>query len=373
MNKKRILLILVVGIFCLALGIGGCSFFWGLDKKDYERIKEEYEETQEKTQKELKELKEQKIVPKIKDGEELVVSFKDGISVSANELYTELKTQSSINTIVDMIDKRILEDKYKEQVLDAKKYAETTIEELESNYGEELEEAIQYYTGYAGVETYKNALSIQYLRELEIKEYAKKQIKEDAIKKYYEKEFFGDIKVSHILISPKITDAMASSEKESALKEAKDKADAIISLLNNTKKEEIATTFSSLAKEKSDDEGTKDKGGDLGYINSNSEMPTNFIEEVLNLEEGEYSKTPIETEYGYHIILKVKTEEKASLEKSKESIIEILAERYCEENVDVQITALEELRKEYALEWHDSILYKEYLHFIKVQKESLNQ
>ncbi len=60
--------------------------------------------------------------------------------------------------------------------------------------------------------------------------------------------------------------------------------------------------FSAVAKEKSKDPGTKEKGGDLGFINYDS---TDYVQEFMDgfkdLKEGEISE-PVKSSFGYHII-----------------------------------------------------------------------
>ena len=58
--------------------------------------------------------------------------------------------------------------------------------------------------------------------------------------------------------------------------------------------------FAELAKEKSTDPN-KDDGGDLGYF-SRGRMVKEFEDAAFALEKGTYSKTPIKTDFGYHVI-----------------------------------------------------------------------
>lgn len=61
-------------------------------------------------------------------------------------------------------------------------------------------------------------------------------------------------------------------------------------------------SFEQLAKDKSTDTGTKDQGGELGYF-SKGKMVPEFDAAAFAQKTGEFSTTPIKTEYGYHIIL----------------------------------------------------------------------
>ncbi|MDD2883945.1 MAG: peptidylprolyl isomerase [Dechloromonas sp.] len=59
--------------------------------------------------------------------------------------------------------------------------------------------------------------------------------------------------------------------------------------------------FADLAKQ-SKDPGSKDKGGDLGWSAPGSYVPP-FAEALSQLKKGEYTKTPVKTDFGYHVIL----------------------------------------------------------------------
>ncbi len=62
--------------------------------------------------------------------------------------------------------------------------------------------------------------------------------------------------------------------------------------------------FSQLAKEYSEDQGSKEQGGDLGWFSKGSMVPE-FENVVFNtLKKGEISPTLVKTVYGYHIIKK---------------------------------------------------------------------
>ncbi|MGG7519256.1 peptidylprolyl isomerase [Allorhizobium undicola] len=58
--------------------------------------------------------------------------------------------------------------------------------------------------------------------------------------------------------------------------------------------------FAALAKEKSTD-SNKDDGGDLGYF-SKGRMVPEFEEAAFALKPGTYTKTPVKTQFGYHVI-----------------------------------------------------------------------
>ena len=115
-----------------------------------------------------------------------------------------------------------------------------------------------------------------------VQDYAKSHpIAEAAIKQEYDnlKAHLGnkEFKVAHILVD---------SEKD---------AQAVIAELKKK-----GSKFDKIAKEKSKDPGSKDKGGDLGWT-----VPSNFVppfaEAIVKLTKGQLS-APVQTQFGWHVI-----------------------------------------------------------------------
>src|SRR3989338_3019969 len=137
----------------------------------------------------------------------------------------------------------------------------------------------------------KKALAIKNLMKNEIED--KISINEKAVDEYYKnnssKFVEGEsVKASHILVN---------ADKSSS-KEEKDKArKKIDGLLIRVKKGE---DFAKLAKENSDDPGSGQNGGDLGFFGKGMMVP-NFEKAAFSLNKGEVSDV-VETEFGYHII-----------------------------------------------------------------------
>ena len=59
--------------------------------------------------------------------------------------------------------------------------------------------------------------------------------------------------------------------------------------------------FAKLAKEKSLDPGSKDKGGDLDWF-SPAGMVRPFSDAVTKLQKGLYTTVPVQTQFGWHVI-----------------------------------------------------------------------
>ena len=121
-------------------------------------------------------------IPTLSNGDEAVVTLKDGSMISANELYEAIKDDYALETMVTLVDKKILEDKYKAKVEEANEYADTNIQTLESYYGDGLLEAIQSNTNFSTIEGYRDYIYVNYLQNLAIEDYCKDQIKEKEVK-----------------------------------------------------------------------------------------------------------------------------------------------------------------------------------------------
>ena len=160
-------------------------------------------------------------IPKLSNGDEAVVTLKDGQMISANDLYNEMKDDYALEALVNMVDKKILEDKYKDQLDDAKRTTDTYMSQLEQIYGDSLEETIQSQTKFSSKEAFKDSVYVSNLRNLAILDYCKDQVPDKDVKTYYKDKIVGDIKLSHILITPAVTDAMTDTEKSKATSEAK--------------------------------------------------------------------------------------------------------------------------------------------------------
>ncbi|MBL8403331.1 MAG: peptidyl-prolyl cis-trans isomerase [Dechloromonas sp.] len=93
-----------------------------------------------------------------------------------------------------------------------------------------------------------------------------------------------------------IKNNLGSTEYKSrhVLVEKEEDAKAIIAKLDKGEK------FSELAKQ-SKDPGSKDKGGDLGW-SSPAAYVKPFGEALTKLKKGEYTKTPVKSDFGYHVI-----------------------------------------------------------------------
>lgn len=305
-----------------------------------------------------------KSIPKLKDGSEAIVSLENN-KISVDDLYNEIKDTYGLSTLINMVDKKILEKEYKKDLEDAKESAKKQVESLESYYGDQALSAVQQYTGYSSMDDYKDYLYLSYLQNLAVNDYAKEQVTDSQIEDYYNTDIYGDIQVSHILVTPKVKDDMSDEDKQKAEDKAKTKAEKLVKQLQESK--DVNKTFKELAKKNSDDEATSEKGGNLGYINMDtlSSDYGDFAKEAYKLQDGEFTATPVKSNLGYHIILRTKSKDKAALKDVKDSIIEKLATKSVSEDATISVNALQNIRKKYGMEIKDSELKKQYSNYIQ--------
>ncbi len=112
----------------------------------------------------------------------------------------------------------------------------------------------------------------------------------DEYYKSHQAEFAKDeqVRARHILIKPKTEDDAGWHEAQNRVREI-----AIRAQLKST-------DFAVLAKEVSDDAGSKSSGGDLGWFGK-GRMVKEFEDTVFALKEGQVSG-PVKSQFGYHII-----------------------------------------------------------------------
>ena len=301
-----------------------------------------------------------KTIPTLEDGSQAVVTFENGNMISINDLYNDLKNNYALESLINLVDKKILEDKYKDHIQSANELADSTMKSLEENYGENLLAAIQSYTPYQTVEAYRNYVYISELQEQAIVDYAKSQITDKEMNDYYEKNIHGDVLVNHILVTPNVKDDATDDDKKKAEEEAKEKVNTIIAKLKESNN--IKETFTELAKEYSEDESTKNEGGTLGYINNGtlSKSYDEIVKNAFKLKDGEYSTEIITTELGYHVIFREASKEKANFEEIKDTIRETLSENLRSEDQTLSVKALQALRKEYGMDIVDSEIQSQY-------------
>ena len=162
-------------------------------------------------------------------------------------------------------------------------------------------------------------------------------IDEEELRTWYEENVGEEVNAQHILIRAQASDPdsvrqAAKAKAESLLEEAKAGAD-----------------FESLAEENSDDPGSAQRGGSLGYF-SRGQMVGAFEEAAFGTPVGEIAPDVVETQFGYHVI-KVEDRRKQTFEELREEIEEQLARPERQEAEQAFLTGLMETG---AIEFYES-------------------
>ena len=289
----------------------------------------------------------------LKDGSQVAVKL-DGIKITADEYYEEIKG-INIATLVDMIDHQLFDKKYGKTKEEDEQVKEQ-LKSLKDQYGEDEDTYTAVLRQYFGVQTEKELeemLRLEFRRNAAINDFIEKNIKDKEVEKYYEKEVYGEVKASHILITPSVSEDASTDEKKTAEEEALKEAKKIIKELKNGKK------FADLAKKYSKDEASASNGGDLGYFDLN-EMVDEFSNAVKELKVDEYTKEPVKSSFGYHIILKTGEKEKPKLKDVKEKILETLREEKLNEDPALYYQTLVDIREDKKIEFKDDEIKKQY-------------
>lgn len=195
-----------------------------------------------------------------------VAATVNGTAISQKQVELILKQQAAQGMPDNAESRKMIIDNLAMQLLVAQEAAKKGLEKT-PEVADQLEMIKQSVLADAFVQDYMKSNTVT--DEMLTAEYEK--IKTQAAGNQY--------KARHILV-----------EKEA---DAKD----IIAKLNKDPK-----AFEGLAKAKSKDPGSKDKGGDLGWFDPRGMVPE-FGAAVAKLENGKFTAEPVKSQFGYHVIM----------------------------------------------------------------------
>lgn len=221
--------------------------------------------------------------------------------VTKEEFYEELKTRAGDEVLRDLITEKVLEDKYDVSAQDVK----DEIDRIKDQLGEQFDLWLMQ-EGIKDEASLEKIIHISLLQEAAITEDI--EISEDEIKAQYERDI-TEIEAKHILV-----------EDEDTANDIKKKLDD-------------GEDFAALAKEFSEDEGSAENGGDVGYFGV-GEMVPEFEEAAFELEIGTISE-PVQSGYGFHIIQVTDKRENEDSE-SYEDMKDMIKRQLINEKVDPQ-------------------------------------
>ncbi len=301
-----------------------------------------------------------KVIPKTKDGKQVVASLK-GKTITADDLYLKLKDNSGSDTLFTMIDEYIIgkevkyrdEDKeYVQGVVDQYKeqaeYYGVSISEFFANYGLNIENEKQLY----------NIILKNYGATLAVQKFIGDQASEKDLKEYYENNYSDSLNLRHILIE------VDEDGEDAAIEKAKD----LIKELDNTNKNKLEEKFTDLAKNNSTDPGTYENGGLMEDVTKKA-VVSEFFEAAVALKDGEYTKEPVKSSYGYHIIYRISSTPLKKFKDMKDSVKMDYGKDLLNSDSSLFTIKWDELRKSYKLNIVDTNIQNDYDKMVGNAKE----
>ncbi|SDJ75478.1 peptidylprolyl isomerase [Alkalibacterium thalassium] len=232
--------------------------------------------------------------------------------VREDELFERMKnevTQSGMTYGEQMLQQILLED-----ILDHAYGDEVSDEDIDAELEKEAEP-------YGGLEEFEEMIAMQGMSLDDVRNSVRTslqvraaiqdhvEITDEEIEEAYE-NYTIDSTVAHILV------------------EDLGLAEEIIDELND------GADFGELVAEHSMDTGTIESDGEL--VLEPGRFVPEFEEAAMELEEGEFTQEPVESQFGYHIIKLVEEGEKGTLEEERETIEAMLIDSYMQDQAVVQ-------------------------------------
>lgn len=260
----------------------------------------------------------------------------DAGDVTKQQVFNKMVSEAGLGALLDLVDYDVLSQQYE---LD-----QTEVDKIIDQY----KEANQNFDEFLVAQGFKDEAELRQYIELSL--YRQKVVDELAdvtdedLEAAYAKS--NEIGARHILVA----DEETAKEIITKLDEAEDKE----------------ATFQELAKEYGTD-GTKDNGGDLGTF-SQGQMVSEFEDAAYALELGTYTKEPVKTQFGYHVIYKYSEGEKKPFDEIKEELTEkVRAQKVSNEAF---IAALATKREEAGFTLMNDFLEEQYLEVSDTYKKS---
>ncbi|MES9694454.1 peptidylprolyl isomerase [Bacillus toyonensis] len=233
-----------------------------------------------------------------------VVTSKAG-DITKEDFYNEMKQKAGSQVLQGMVMEKVLIKNYK---VDDKE-VDKKLDETKKQVGDQFDTLLKQQG--MKEETFKNMLRAQLAQEKAIE----KTITDKELKENYKPE----IKASHILV--------------------KDEATA------KKVKEELGQgkSFEELAKQYSEDTGSKEKGGDLGYFTA-GKMVKEFEDAAYKLKKDEVSE-PVKSQFGYHIIKVTDIKEQKPFDEVKGDIKKELVQKKMQDGAFMNDLMMKEIKK----------------------------
>ncbi|MUV05719.1 foldase [Planococcaceae bacterium Storch 2/2-2] len=236
-------------------------------------------------------------------GDKTLVTSNVG-NVTEQELYEELKTTFGQPVLEQTLLMKVLQDKFPVEDQEV----EDAVNEQKEMFGDQFEMILQQ----------------QGMSEPMFKQNVRFQL--------LQQNLLDSIDVPEELVKEKLDRAKEEVHARHILVASEEEANDLIAQLDEGK------DFAELAKEHSMDPGSKEKGGDLGWFGV-GKMVAPFEDAAYELKKDEYTKEPVASEHGFHVIQLLDTR-KAEEEVDEEAIKEQVQQTYAEQEAEAVLVDL---------------------------------
>lgn len=213
--------------------------------------------------------------------------------------------------------------------------------DAEARTQEQMDQITQYFEQ-GGKDAFDNELKAANLTKNDIQDYilkslivlgnAEKNVTDENIKAAYDERA-----AQHMYTSATVSHILVSTMDEAREKEIRTKEEALKRAQEIKQQLDSGGDFATLAKEYTDDPGSKETGGKYEDVPV-GQWTEGFKEAAAELPIGQIS-APVETEFGYHI-MRVETRTSSTLEQVKDDIKAELAEGEVSQFIDNELPAL---------------------------------
>lgn len=292
---------------------------------------------------------------KLKDGKEVIATI-EGRDYTAEEVFDGLKSKYGSDILINLVDAEIADKELSDgEKNEAKTEAKDYIQSIKAQYeqsGYEWDTVLSQY-GYEN----EDALVKEYTTSVKTQKVVTKklmsELTNDEIQKYYDEKVYGKYTAKHILIIPATSADMSDDDKAEAEEEARIKAAEVIEKYAN------GESWADLVNTYSEDEGSKANEGLVENF-TYGDVDDAFLKATAALKDDEYTKEPVKSQFGYHVILRVSATEKPALKSKKEEIKKSLVEDKLNSDANLFTNTLVKIRKEYKLDIKDTAIKNAY-------------
>lgn len=279
---------------------------------------------------------------------EVVATYKEGGKVTRGEYDSFVNSIKFFNPMYAQFDTDpTFQDYMMKQLIAFKvlgaKADEQSKKDAEKKTQEQIDQIKQYFEQQGGDKNaFDNQLKTANLSQNDIKDYilkslivlgdAEKKVTDENVKAKFDENAatnaYTIATVSHVLVSLK---------DENQEKDIRTKEEALKRAQEVKQKLDAGGDFATIAKEFSDDGGSKDKGGKYENVEV-GQWVEGFKKAAIELPIGKISD-PVETEFGYHV-MKVEARSTKTLDQVKDEIKSELAELQVSDFIEKELPAM---------------------------------